>query len=74
MFILVVVILTLIYIIALEGVFSLIIILSSSSIRLLVFYNNRDGLILEATTNLDIYNLDIYNFNIYNFGIYSFPV
>ena len=71
MSILVVVILILIYVVALEGVSSFIIVSFSSFIKLLVFYNNRDGLIFGAATGPGVYNFDIYNLNIYGPGVYS---
>ena len=73
-FTLVVVILTLIFVIVFKGVFSFIITLSSSFIRLLVPYNGRNGLELGTTTGFNIYNFNTYSFDIYSPGAYNLPI
>ena len=58
-----------IYIIALEGVFSLIAVLFSSFIKLLILYNNRDDLEFEITKIIKIGALPMIDLNTYNLPI-----
>ena len=72
-FILIIIILILVYIIALKGVSFLITILSSSSIRLLIGYNNRNDLGLGIINGFDVCGPNINGFDIYNPSVYNLP-